>query len=303
MKVVTPIKLDVLESTVAETDDGDGVLWNASTNYAKNARVRYEHNRYISLADSNKGNTPQPKYSDPLLTKWRNLGPTNRYALIDDTVGTQTVATGATSMRFVMPFNRCTSFGLLNVDAAFVSVLVKDDSGDVFFQRDYTMTADLTSFSAYQYCFYPIVASHDLVATEVPMPILGTLEVTLSGIEDPAIGHVVCGRTSVLGKTKYGAEVGETDYSRKETDEFGATTFIRRASASNMSLPLYLHPDQSDAVKRILTNLRATPALWVGDNRDEGFEALTIWGWKEEHRLVYAGPNEMEFKLDIQGLI
>lgn len=135
------------------------------------------------------------------------------------------------------------------------------------------------------------------------MPILGTLEVTLSGIEDPAIGHVVCGRTSVLGKTKYGAEVGETDYSRKETDEFGVTTFIRRASASNMSLPLYLHPDQSDAVKRILTNLRATPALWVGDNRDEGFEALTIWGWKEEHRLVYAGLNEIEFKLDIQGLI
>ena len=103
MKVVTPITLDVLESTVAETDVEDGVLWNASTTYAKNDRVRYEHIRYLSLADSNKGNTPQPTLTDPLVAKWRKLGPTNRYTLIDDTVGTQTVATGATSMRFVMP--------------------------------------------------------------------------------------------------------------------------------------------------------------------------------------------------------
>ncbi|WP_418662019.1 hypothetical protein [Alistipes communis] len=303
MKVVIPTPLTVLSNTVPETDAADGPEWDAATTYGPDDVVRRHHVRYKSIIiGANKGADPETSH-DGLTAKWRRLGMTNRHALLDDFLNTQTVARGETSLTFSVPFSRCTSFALLNMDAAEVHVKVCDDTGDVFYENHHLMTADLTSFSAFQYCFYPISAGRDIVATEVPMPILGTLEVTLTATENPAIGQVVCGRSHSIGQTQHDAEVGETDYSRRQTDQFGVTTFVKGASAGNMDLNIYLHPERSDAVNRILSDLRATPALWVGDNSDQGHQALTIWGWREDFRLRYAGPNNMELRLSVQGLI
>lgn len=303
MKVIIPTALTLLSGSVPETDVTDGPEWNATTAYGPDDVVRRKHVRYKSiLIGANKGTDPETSH-EGISAAWRKLGATNRHALLDDFLHTQTVAAGATSLSFSVPFNRCTSFALLNVDAAEVHVRVRDDTGDVFYENRYLMTADLTSFSAFQYCFYPISAARDIVATEVPMPILGTLEVTLTATENPAVGQVVCGRSHSIGQTQADAEVGETDYSRRQTDQYGVTTFLKGASAGNMDLNIYLHPEESDAVKRILTDLRATPALWVGDNSDQGHQALTLWGWREDFRLRYAGPNKMELRLSVQGLI
>ena len=302
MKVVIPNTLEIVSSSITESDAQDGPLWSASTTYALGALVRKNHKRYASLADSNTGNDPAAS-SPSISAKWRYLGATNLYACIDDFVDTQTVAAeGATSLTLTVPFNRATAFGLLNVNAAAVSVLIKDDQDDVYYTADYNMVADLTSFSAYQYCFYPIRAAHEIVATDVPMPILGSMRVTLTG-NAPAIGHIVAGRTHYIGETEYKASVGELDYSTKKTDEFGVTTFIRRSYASRMSLPIYLHPSELDAVGRVMRDVRATPCLWIGDNRDNGHAALTVYGWKEDYRSVFSGPNQIEMSLEIQGLI
>lgn len=303
MKVIQPNTLTIVSSSLAESDATDGPEWASGTTYAARALVRYQHKRYASIVASNVGNNPASTSTGTLNDKWRLLGATNLYACIDDTVSTQTVLDGIDqTMTITVPFSRATSFGLLNVDAAEVHVVVKDDQGDIYFDKTYSMTKDLTSFSAYQYCFYPLEAAHEIVETEVPMPVIGTLTVTLSG-NNLGIGHVVNGRAFTIGQTKYSAYVGETDYSRKVTDDFGVTTFVKRAYAATMSLPIYLHPDNSDGVIKIMHDIRATPSLFIGDNRDEGFQSLTIYGWKEDFRMVYAGPNEMEFTLDIQGLI
>lgn len=303
MKVIIPTVLSVLSSTVPEKDAEDGPEWDPAATYGPDDVVRRNHARYKSITSAaNRGADPETSH-EGISAKWRKLGATNRHALVDDFLHTRTIARGETSMTFSVPFNRCTSFALLNVEAAEVHVRVCDDTGDVFYENHFMMTEDLTSFSAFRYCFYPLGAAHDVVATEVPMPILGTLEVTLTATENPAIGQVVCGRSHSIGQTQQDAEVGETDYSRRQTDQYGVTTFIKGASAGNMDLNIYLHPEQSDAVKRILSDLRATPALWVGDNSDQGHQALTIWGWRDDYRLRYAGPSKMELRLSIQGLI
>ncbi len=303
MKVIQPNTLTIVSSSLAESDATDGPEWAAGTTYAAGALFRYQHKRYASIVASNVGNNPASTSTGTLYDKWRLLGATNLYACIDDTVSTQTVLDGIDqTLTITVPFSRATSSGLLNVDAAEVHVVVKDDQGDIYFDKTYSMTKDLASFSAYQYCFYPLETAHEIVETEVPMPVIGTLTVTLTG-NNLGIGHIVNGRAFTIGQTKYSASVGETDYSRKITDDFGVTTFVKRAYAATMSLPIYLHPDNSDGVIKIMHDIRATPSLFIGDNRDTGFQSLTIYGWKEDFRMVYAGPNEMEFTLDIQGLI
>lgn len=304
MKVIKPNTLELLECSVAESDDVDGVAWDETTTYSQGQKVRYEHVSYESLADSNKGNIPSETWSGT-SAKWKRLGATLPWRMLDDFVETQTVGQEGESLTFTVPFSRATAFGLLNLTGATVHVTVTDDDEGVFFDKTYSIVKDIDDFSLYSYNFDEIQSVDTLLATGIPMPISGTLAVEI----DPgsgataSVGHVIVGRDRSLGGTLYDAEVSITDYSRKEADEFGVTTFVRRSYAKRASLELYLHPRQSDFVAATLQDLRATPAVWIGDNTDSGYTALTIFGWVEDWRSVYSGPNEQQLSVDVQGLI
>lgn len=306
MKVVPPASLTLIESSVSESDAVDSPLWSASTTYAAGDRVRRDHVRYESLISGNVGKDPAKTSLGGLSDAWRTLGATNPYAMLDDFVDTQTEATapeGEVSLSFAVPFTRCTAFALLNVDAARAEIVITDEDNVPQVNMTFGLVEDIGSLSPFDYLFAEVDSRRSVIVTGLPLYLPGTLRVTLYATERAGIGHVVCGRELDIGWTKWGAGVGETDYSRKSTNDFGVTTLIKRPSAATESLDLYLHPDRADAVKRILTSLRATPALWIADNFGEGTEALTVYGWREDFRLVYAGPNEMQFKLEIQGLI
>lgn len=304
MKVIKPNALELLECSVAESDDVDGVAWGETSTYSQGQKVRYEHVSYESLADSNKGNKPSETWSGT-DAKWKKIGATMPWRMLDDFVETQTEGEEGQPLTFTVPFSRATAFALLNIEGATVHVTVVDDDEGVFFERTYQVVKDIGDFSLYAYNFDEIEAIDALLATDIPMPISGTLAVEI----DPgsgataSVGHVIVGRARDIGKTKYDAEVGITDYSKKSIDDFGVTSFVKRSYAKVASFELYLHPTQSDFVASVLQELRATPALWIGDNTDTGYTALTIFGWIEDWRSVYTGPNEQQLSVDIQGLI
>lgn len=304
MKVIKPNTLELLECSVAESDDVDGVAWDAATTYSQGQKVRYEHVSYESLADSNKGNKPSETWSGT-EAKWKKIGATMPWRMLDDFVETKTSGPEGQPLTFTVPFSRATAFALLNLEGATVHVTVADDDEGVFFEQTYSIVKDIGDFSLYSYNFDEIEAVDTLLATDIPMPISGTLAVEIdpgSG-STASVGHVIVGRDRFLGSTLYDAEVGITDYSKKEADPFGVTTFVRRSYAKRAGLELYLHPRQSDFVAATLQDLRATPAVWVGDNTDSGYTALTIFGWVEDWRSVYSGPNEQQLSVDVQGLI
>ena len=304
-KVIKPNKLEILECSIAESDDVDGVAWNVSTSYSQGQKVRYEHVSYESLADTNKGNKPSETWSGT-EAKWKKIGATMPWRMLDDFVETKTSGPEGQPLTFTVPFSRANAFCLVNLQGSSVKVKVIGDGGEVDYEGTYEIIKDIEGFSLYAYN-YDLIESVDSIAnTDVPISIYGTLSVEI----DPGgsgsvagVGHVIAGRARTLGRTLYDAEVGITDYSRKETDEFGVTTFVRRSYAKRASLELYLHPSQSDFVAATLQELRATPSLWIGDNVDNGYTALTIYGWVEDWRSVYSGPNEQQLSVDIQGLI
>lgn len=303
-KVIKPNALELLECSIAENDNVDGVAWNASTSYSQGQKVRYEHVSYESLADSNKGNTPSETWSGT-EAKWKKISATMPWRMLDDFVETQTIGFEGQKLSFKVPFCRATAFALLNLTGAVVSITVTDDDEGTFFEHTYQISKDIDDLSLFYYNFDEIQAVDTILATQIPMPISGTLAVEI----DPgqgftaSVGHVIVGRDRSIGATLYDAEVGITDYSRKSTDEFGATSFVRRSYAKRANLELYVHPAQSDFVAQVLQDLRATPAVWIGDNTDSGYTSLTIFGWVEDWRSVYSGPNEQQLSVDVQGLI
>ena len=305
MKVIKPNTLELLGCSVAESDDVDGVAWDEATTYSQGQKVRHEHVSYESLADSNKGNKPSETWSGT-EAKWKKLGATLPWRMLDDFVETSTAAPEGQKLTFSVPFSRANAFCLLNLQGASVKVTVLGDGDVVDFEETYEIIKDIDGFSLYSYDYDLIESIDSLVNTEIPISIYGKLSVEI----DPggpgsvaSVGHVIAGRARTLGQTLYDVEVGITDYSKKETDPFGVTTFVRRSYAKRASLELYLHPSQSDFVAATLQELRATPSLWIGDNVDNGYTALTIYGWVEDWRSVYTGPNEQQLSVDIQGLI
>lgn len=331
MKVIVPHDIELLSCSVSETDAADGVVWSASATYAKDSKVRHNHVSYTSLIDGNKGNDPSKTWSGT-DAKWKKLEATNPYRMLDEYVETQTKGVAGQNLTFCVKYDRADAFALLNLDGLSLRARVYDldysETEMVWptewdFYEDITqislweyiyrpledawrLVRDISAFSLYEYNYSPIVGFDKFTRSGTSMPLNGKLcvEIKSSGAGHiPAVGHVVVGRMYEIGWTLYDAELGFLDYSRKNTDEFGRTSLVRRSFANTMSLPIYLHPNQSDAVRQILSTLRGTPTFWIGDNVDDGFAALSIYGWLEDYRMVYAGPNEMQLSLEIQGLI
>src|SRR3546814_20245664 len=79
-----------------------------------------------------------------------------------------------------------------------------------------------------------------------------------------------------MGLTEDTPSVGITDFSRKETDEFGLTVPVERAWAKRMTVRSLVDSGAVEDVLSRIAALRATPSLWIGD---EGFDSLTIYGF------------------------
>lgn len=304
MKVIAPNKLELIDCSLPEDDSIDGPEWDNETTYNKADIVRYKHQRYESLVSENTGNNPE-NTSSGVSAKWKPLGATRPWLMLDEFIETQTVGNDGALLQITVPFNRATAFALLNVEGLSAHVIVQDDQEETFFEQTYNLTRDISDFSLYEYNYSLVETKINVTATNIPMPIIGKLHIDIDPGEGSSakLGMLVAGPEQYLGGTKYDAEIGVTDYSKKETNEFGVATLVRRSYANTASLELYLHPSRMDFISRTLKNLRATPCVWIGDNRDNGYVCLTLYGWIEDWRISCVGPNEAQVSIEIQGLI
>ena len=305
MKIIKPNSLNLLSCSISESDAVDGSVWSSSTSYSEGALVRYNHITYKSLSSGNVNNNPAQNTGgdDPA---WQKIGATMPYRMLDDFVETKTVSPVGQALTFSVPFAKADSFALLNMGGYECHVNIKEQDDTVMYDETLVLTNDITALSLYEY-YFSIITSDDInLKTDVPVTNNGVMTVTITpaSAQDSAyIGHVIIGRNQYIGETKYSAEVGITDYSKKIQDEFGVTTFVKRSHTRNASINLFIQPFRANAIARLLTELRATPILIEGGNRDKGEEALAIYGWIEDWRCTYDGPNENELKIEINGLI
>ena len=296
MKVIKPVTYTgaMLISTTAANADAE---YNAGTSYSTGNRVTYLETIYESLVGSNLGNTPS---TSP--TQWVEIGPSNKRAMFDSQVSTQT--TRATPLAVTVapgtPFN---SLALLNMSGTSVAITVTDGPGG---PTVYSQTISLVEDFAvdwYMYFFEPTSLRSDVVLTDIPPYSAGRISVSLSaGSGDVAIGSMVFGTFYELGGTEYGAGAGIRDYSVKETDEFGVTTFVQRAFSKRMEAQVFVENERLTFLSRILSELRATPSVWIGAD-DDRFSPLVMFGFYRDFNIDIAYPEHSLCRLEIEGLI
>ena len=298
MKVIIPKAVTEAGLLASDVVEGDAAAWVEGTTYEKDALCMHAHHLWKSLQADNTGKKP-----DENADWWSDQGATNRWAMFDDKVGTVTRSSGA-SLTVDLDFGRCTGFALFGIDATTLTAEVFDSTDALIWSQSVDLTRNPLITSWLDYFTEPIDARTEFVATGLPLYSVSRLRITLT---KPAgtvgVGNCVIGRERFIGMTKWGAEVGMSDWSRRATDSFGNTYLKPGNWAKNNRLDLHVENSQVDVVFSALVSLRGMPTVFIGDNRDVGFNALTVWGAIADFRIVIPGPSVSACSLEIQGLI
>lgn len=295
MKVVKPTTLTaamLVSTDAAETYSA----WNAATAYALNDIVlRTTTERlYQRLVAGTTATAPE---SDTV--NWLDIAPSNKWAMFDGEISTAT--TKSTSLTVVLKPGYVNSLALFGLVGSNLAVTVRDAlAGNIV----YTLSQDLDGTIIadwYQYFFEPVVQLAEVVLTDLPPYGDAHITVVLTGTGTVECGICLVGTFYTLGDTQYGASVGIIDYSRKVTDEFGVTTFVRRAYSKRMSAKLMLDNVQMNKVQRVLADLRATPCAWIGAD-DVTYAPLVVYGFYKDFSIEVAYPTASYCSLEVEGL-
>lgn len=284
-------------STVAESDHP---VWSSANTYAAGDRVILTagyHRVYQSMQAGNINHHPATDTSDPPY--WAEVGPTNRWAMFD--LSNSTATTNAGSITVVISPGRIGGVFLAGLVGDELVVTLKDaPAGNVVYTRTVDiLTRDVADW--FDFYFADYIQLSEVVLADLPPYTGGELTVTVTGSGDVAIGTLAVGKLMLLGATQYGAEGGIIDYSRKETDAFGVTTFVERPFSKRSSMTVEVDKNKINFVARTLQDLRATPAVYLGGT-DPAHGLLNVLGFYRGYRQVLSLPNTAFLSIDLEGL-
>lgn len=300
MKFIRPTAITdtrLVSSTVPETDYP---AWAAGTAYPLGARVVRLHRVFERAVP---GTTATPPESDPV--NWISAGPTNRWAMFDQKMGT--VTTAADAITVVLAPGRLNSLALLGVDASTVTVTLQA-AGETVYSASLDMDSGNQVGNWYEYFYEPIYQQTEVLITDlldaalldVPAYGEGVLTVTLARPGGTvSCAALVVGLVTQIGETEYGAQVSIRDFSRKEPDGFGNFDIVQRAYSKQMSLNVVVPRSKVDSVAKLVSRYRATNVIWIGSTE---FGSLIVYGFLADWSLVIENYADSKFNAKIEGM-
>lgn len=302
MKITKPIAVtdDTLVScSVAENDYP---VWESGTTYAAGQKVIMTtgvHSIFESVAGGNVGN-------DPSTTTgfWIDLGPTNRWAMFDQAVGTVTEdALEIVTVIELADADGVDALALLDLSGETALIELIDAADAVLYSEERPLIDyDDAAPGWYSYFFGEQAPVANLVLLGLPFYYSARLRVTISAAAgNVSIGTLAFGRAVEIGITEWAPEIGITDYSTKETDEFGVKRVVERRYASVMSCDLKIPHRDLRAMFRLLAAIRATPVVWIG-SEDQLFDVTIVYGFYRGFNIILKNTRYSFCSLEIEGL-
>jgi len=271
-------------------------VYSAGTTYPAGTRVVYTGSIYASLQAGNLNHTP-----DTSPTWWVLVGPDNKHAMFDQQTGTATTA--GTSLTVVLATGTIDSFALINLEADVVTLTVRDGlAGAIVYQQTVGLSGSVIT-SWYDWFFLdPLLKRTQVVFRDIPLYFNShcTLEFVSSDVI--SVGAAVWGSVTNLGGTNYGATAGIIDYSRKETDEFGAITLVERAYSKRLTASVNVENWNLNRVQQLLYSIRAKPCVWIASDNPTYEEALVVYGFYRDFTTNISYPSYSLCSLEIESL-
>ncbi len=295
--VVRPVT--VTDSILVSTDvpETEHAAWSGASTYALGDRRIKAHKIWESLQSGNLNHDPTLAAS---AEWWIEVSPTNAWKLFDTSNSTATAQAG--SMSYVLePGLGVNALAVLNVRGCNeVQVEVEHPTLGILYDKTTSLTS-LPGGSGWWEWFYGTRTAPPLmVATDLPGVPGCTVTVTFTGTSELSVGVLMVGEQSRVGiAVQQGARVGITDYSRKETNDFGDTVLVQRSYAKRATFDLPIESELVDDAVELLAGLRATPCLWIGSSL---YASTVIFGFYKDFDVNLAYRTVSECSLTIEGM-
>lgn len=305
--VLVPITITpaMLTSTTVTPEDPNPA-WLVGTTYPAGARVysATTHLVYESLKDSNTGKDPTVPANQTNIsgvgTWWAVVGPTNKYAMFDGVISTQTSVD--TPLTVVLAPGHFNSLALFGIDADDISVVVKDaPGGAVIFSYVAPLEGSEPS-DYYEHFFDPYKPQTQLNITGVPP--YSSAELTLSltkGAGTVKLGMLAVGDMMPVGLPLRGASIDIIDYSSIVFDPYGNTTIRKRVNATGLAITAKCTIGEANAVIDGLKSTLGVPVAVIGSTA-EMYEALTAFGLLSV-RPTYNDHGYVDMQITVRGMI
>lgn len=308
MKIIKPTPItdsQFISSTIPEPYNPGSptleVVWVSGSFYPEGEqRIRTETHRIYRCRKTHTGISIPPELDEE---HWEDVGPTNRWAMFDNVINTQ--SSDVNSISVTIAPGIVNGLSLLELVGDEVTITMRagvgSPSGPIVYSK--TINLDISEvFDWYTYFFEPFTQRKTVVLLDLPPYLNNEITVTITGVAEVKIGSLIVGAVYTLGATQYNATAGIRDYSRKITNEdTGVVSLEQRKFSKRLRAKLQVPASQVNALQQILTDLRAIPTVWVGDDTGE-YEALTVFGFYRDFDLDVAYPTTSYYSLDIEGM-
>jgi hypothetical protein len=290
----------VTDSTLTATDvpENDYAAWAVGTTYADGDRVIVTtpniHTIYESAQGSNVGNDPTTDDG----TWWTVVSSTNRWKMFNNVIQEQTIQTDGIDVTLEQA-QVVTALSAVNVDCQSIDVIMTDPIEGEIYNQNYPMVSYSGITNWYDYFFLAIERKSELVVIGLPPYASASINVVFNGSGDVKVGALVLGTALTIGDSQYGASFGIIDYSTKSVDAQGRTSIVEGTYSDEADIDVVIETGRFAQVKKILTDLRNVPTVWVASEEAEG---TLIYGYYREFNVLYSGPTVSMCTLSIEGL-
>lgn len=303
MKFIKPTTIDNTVLISSNRAEDDYAAWASATTYGlgDHAISTALHRIYESVQAANLNHDPA---GTAAAAWWLDIGPTNRWAMFDDVVGT--VTERITPLTVEIAPGICNALALLDIDANTVEITITDGTAAtaIVFGETYDMGDQALLESWYDYFFAPIDPRDTLIVEGLPPYNNAHITVTVSAdstAQTVGVGTLVIGSLVDLGQTLVAPSIGIIDYSRKQTDDFGAVSVVERSYAKKIEASFLVETRRLDYIARRLAEVRAAPVVWIADDRSE-YGSLVAFGFYRDWGINIKYADYAEAGIEIEGL-
>ena len=296
MRIIKSIETTEAILTSSNILENEYPVWVSGSSYTVASRVIYQHKVYERVVTGAGTTTP-----DLDLVNWLYVSATNKYRMFDNVL--YSVSSRVGGIHFTLTPNEVfESIVLLNINAYSIRVTVTDPVLGILYDKTKVLTNVSDVVDYYTYFTSPLVAKPTTaVFNDLVISPTASIDVYIeAGSSLVSVGEVVYGVKKVIGRTNYGTAIGIKSYSRKEIDEFGNITVVKRKNSKYCEYDIDIDNYMLSDIQRFFSDIDSVPCVFIGnDNMDE----LIVYGFYSDFKATISYPTHSKCTLRVEGLV
>lgn len=290
MIIVNPSAHHVSNSSLPEADHP---LYDVSTNYALDDMVSHNGVNYKCTVEGTQG--IEPAADSP---NWSDQGAVNRLKAFDGGLNTASEATDILNYT-INATGLINAIALLRLDASQVEVVVTNAQDQEVYRKNVkTAAVGVTNLKDYLLTGYSRIK--DVVLLDIPSVVNSTIQINITG-SNINLGMVVMGYKKTIGSTQNGFASGIRDFSKTVRDKNTGHVELKQGNFfKKRRLNMRIERSQYSSVERYLTDIRATPSLYIVSQNDAD---IYVFGYYTNFNLVGTNSKVAFCSINLEGLI